>query len=646
MPRPKGSLNKKTIAKQKPPRKKGYNLRPKTEEERQAISERAKDRWARRKAALAAGEAVPEWKRTGPVTLIEKREAAKTDEDLMKEAEEIIRKMAYLVQYNLIRTYKPNRAEIRFHYAKNDQGGIPRNRMLQGSNKVGKTTAGVCEDIAHAFGYRPWLEQDDPNYKIDIKVPNNGLVLGETITNSVDKKLVPEIMKWLPAHCQAETRKNPQGVIIKIHLPFNSKGKKCGSTIYLGSYDQPADTQEGIDWAWVHYDEPPPHENYIAIERGKIASDARSWLTMTPLKAAWILDELVEKADTDSDINVVPGLIWDNLNGYYCETCGWYEDFGCVQEQGVERVIDLGSGINWKTKIIRCPDGHEAMFMGGVLTKAAINDYIKKLDPDEYEARILGKWKHLAGLVYGKWWKDEVHVVDDFAMDKCFRMGWTPYEAVDPHDNRDTCWLFAAMGPNDRLYIYDYLLVKGTVEEIVQKVKVKREMHGYATPQLVVLDKKHGQKHNMALAEGKSWQEELENKGIKRIELSDSKPGDVELGHKKVKEWLESKFSTLFNKEMPKMMFFKKGCGGPGGPIYQMKRYSYDDLGEKSEKNPNPKPKDLHKDWPDTVRYLVMKDPKYKDPERKRAANEALKKRYDDFVGVRRRAYGYEEARV
>jgi hypothetical protein len=319
---------------------------------------------------------------------------------------------------------------------------------------------------------------------------------------------------------------------------------------------------------------------------------------MTPLKEAWILDDLVDKADMDADVHVTIGEIWDNA-----EINGW------------------------------------------VLKQEAIDEFIKKLDPDEYEARILGKWKHLAGLVYGKWWRDEVHIIDDFNMERCFRSGWTPYEAVDPHDNRASCWLFGAMGTNDRLYIYDYLLVTGTVAEIAHKVRVKREMHGYANPHVVVLDKKHGQKHNMALAEGKSWQEELEKCGIKRIELSDSKPGDVELGHKMVKKWLEPTFSTLMNKEIPKVMFFRQGAGGEGGPIYQMKRYSYDDMGEKSEKNPNPRPKDLHKDWPDALRYMIMKEPRWLDPAKRKAANEALQRREAEFVGMRRRLYGYE-ARV
>lgn len=525
---------------------------------------------------------------------------AKWEEDKARQAREIKEEFAKLVgelvrrrEEEGIRYYKPNRAQALFHYAINKDGGICRTRVLQGSNKVGKTCGGIVEDIAHALGYRPWLQEDDPNYKINVSVPNNGLILGETIVTSVDKKLSPELLRWLPKRCMYETRKNPQGVIVKVKIPYGIKGEKCGSTIHLGSYDQPPDTQEGIDWGWVHYDEPPPHENYIAVERGKIAGDARSWLTMTPLKEPWILDQIIERAEFDSDVSVTIGEIWDNAESN-----------------------------------------------GGVLKQEAIDEFIKKLDPDEYEARILGKWKHLAGLVYSKWWKDDLHIIDDFDMSKCFRSGWTPYEAVDPHDNRATCWLFAAMGPNSRLYVYDYLLVTGTVAEIAQKVRVKRGVHGYVDPQFVVLDKKHGQKHNAALAEGLSWELSLQKSGIRKIILSDSSAGDVDFGHKKVKEYLEASFSTLHNKELPRLMFFKNGCSGQGGPIYQMKRYSYEDMGDAHEKNPRAKPKDLNKDFPDCVRYLCMKDPKYIDPERVKANKEALKRRYDEFVGVRRGIYG------
>ena len=528
-----------------------------------------------------------------------------------------------------IRYYVPNRAQAKFHYARNDRGEIARNRVLQGSNKVGKTFGGVYEDVASALGYRPWLEPSDPNYKVDIVIPNLGLIMGETLTTSVDKKLVPDLKKAIPVRCfgmrgwDGCTKKNPQGVVTKIIIPFGINGEKCGSEIHLGSYDQRSDIQEGLDWGWVHYDEPPPHDVYIAIERGKISGDSRSWMTMTPLKEAWILDDLVEKAEIDSDYQVVFGKIWENLNGWWCESCNW-----CANPEEVEGDV-------------KCPQcGQLIIRVFGALKKEAIDDFIKKCDSDEFDARILGQYKHLSGLIYRGYLNRDDHVVEDFDMGPCIKAGWTPYEAVDPHDNRPTCWLFGAISPDERMYEYTYLLTGGSVGDIVKAVKVQRVMFNYQEPRWVVLDKKHGQKENAALADGMSWQKSLEKEGIKNIILSQSSAGDVELGHKEVKNWLKKQFSPLRNKEIPRLMFFKKGCGGEGGPIYQMFRYSYGDLGDKAEKNPSAKPKDLYKDFPDTVRYMIMAGPRYIDPQKLKANKEALKRRMDEMIGVRRRMYG------
>lgn len=557
-----------------------------------------------------------------------------------------------------IRYYRPNRAQAPFHYSRNLKGEIPRNRLLQGSNKVGKTKSGSAEDVAHALGFRPWLGEDDPNRKINISVPNNGLILGETLTNSVDKKLVPDILMFIPTKCfgpkgvESCTKRNNQGVIVRINIPFMPDGqKRCGSQIYFGSYDQTSDIQEGIDWHWIHYDEPPDHENYIALERGKVAYDGRSWLTMTPLKEPWIHDTLIENSEKDDNITVVHGEIWDNFDGFKCDKCGWYGERDGIKGEGEPARITMslpnGGTWIWDTKEIECPGCHgKARDMQGFLKKDAIDDFIKKLDPDEYDARIKGNWKHLQGLVYGKLLDRNLHTIDDFNMANCIKAGWTTYEAVDPHDNRATCWMFFAVGPDNRQYGYDYLLASGSVSDIVRQVNMKRAMHGYKEPRWVVLDKKHGQKHNAALADGKSWQEELEKCGIKRLILSESSAGDVELGHKMVKEVLQLRFSSLQNKEIPGIMFFKKACGGDGGPIYQLWRYSYGDMGDKHDKNPNPKPKDLHKDFPDTIRYFVMAKPIYVDPQRIKANKKAMERRQQEFVNVRRNLYGYGDGRL
>src|SRR5262249_11151240 len=71
---------------------------------------------------------------------------------------------------------KMNSKQEEFVRIKNRHGRMPKTRLYEGGNQSGKTTIGIAEDLAHAFGYRPWLKPDDPDFKIKIKVPNVGMV--------------------------------------------------------------------------------------------------------------------------------------------------------------------------------------------------------------------------------------------------------------------------------------------------------------------------------------------------------------------------------------------------------------------------------------------------------------------------------------
>ena len=180
-----------------------------------------------------------------------------------------------------------NEPQSRFIRVKNGAGRTPRRRILECGNKVGKTHMGIAEDIAHMIGYRPWLYEDDPDYRINIKVPNVGLVAGETVMHSIAEKIVPTFRELVPDYCKPVFKAGPTGVPIKMTLALDTKGKKCGSECYFRSYDQRADTFEGIDMQWFHADEPPPQDVLQAIERGKVVTNAPSWYTMTPLKQAY-----------------------------------------------------------------------------------------------------------------------------------------------------------------------------------------------------------------------------------------------------------------------------------------------------------------------------------------------------------------------
>lgn len=158
------------------------------------------------------------------------------------------------------------------------------------------TWAGLAEDLAHMMGFRPWLKEDDPDFRIDIKVPNIGMIGCETYKHSVAEKIEPMLRFLTPSICQPVFKPGPTGVLNILTLPFDCFGKKCGSKVYLRSYDEQPSSFEGIDYDFLHWDEPPPLQIFQAAERGKVVTNAPSWFTMTPLKEAWIFEKLSNRA--------------------------------------------------------------------------------------------------------------------------------------------------------------------------------------------------------------------------------------------------------------------------------------------------------------------------------------------------------------
>ena len=86
----------------------------------------------------------------------------------------------------------------KFFRVKNARGSTPRTRLMELGNQGGKTTAGVAEDIAHAMGFRPWLAKNDPDYRIPIRVPNQGLVGCEVAGQVLTQNIEPKFMELIP----------------------------------------------------------------------------------------------------------------------------------------------------------------------------------------------------------------------------------------------------------------------------------------------------------------------------------------------------------------------------------------------------------------------------------------------------------------
>jgi hypothetical protein len=513
-----------------------------------------------------------------------------------------------------------NRIQEPFIRIKNAQHRTPRRRILASGEKCGKTRIGISEDLAHCFGFRPWLRKDDPDYKIRIKVPNHGLIGCETMAQSVEAKIRPELELLIPEHCGPVWKNDTTGALKSVTLRYDYLGRSCGSTMHIRSYNQPADSFRGIDPDWNHWDEPPPRDILIASERGKVVTNAASWFTMTPLKEAYIYDMFTVKAfnngGTDQEIAVFSGSMWENCQDW-CRKCGCY-----IGENDPENMADPHS----ERPVNNCPMCGLVM---GFIPRAGIEEYLKLFtDPDELAAHIEGKYAHLSGLVY-KEFDREKHVYRDFQIPK----NWMRIEAVDPHDARPTRWLFAAVSPEDitingksgnRIYVYSYLLASGNIEEIARKVKVKRAEHDYQEPAFVILDARYGARTTRTLDAESSWEEDLGKAGIERIRLSHSDPGDIALGHKRVKEYLAPHYSKVKDKSLPALMFAEEGCKGDRSPLNDIQNYQW--------KIGTDKPEEQYKDFCDCIRYIALEQPVYEPPSEKLdALAEFLSNRSDEY---------------
>lgn len=171
--------------------------------------------------------------------------------------------------------------------------------MFVGGNQSGKTTAGLCDDIADALGYEPWSGKKrhrDPPLNIVIGAPD--------YPNFVGNVIIPKLMQYLPKDAIEHIEKIQGKYINKILL-------KNGSVFSFMTYEQDPIKWEGSTNDIVHFDEPPPREHYIAALRGLIARRGRMKFTFTAIAQGWIKDELIDQADP-KDIFTTHVRIFDN----------------------------------------------------------------------------------------------------------------------------------------------------------------------------------------------------------------------------------------------------------------------------------------------------------------------------------------------
>ena len=235
-----------------------------------------------------------------------------------------------------------------------------------------------------------------------MQVPNKWRVVATDIQRGIGEIIGPKVDKLLPRkELAGEPKKYNSGEYKK--LVFQN-----GSTIEFMSYEMAVNTFEGWVGDGVYFDEPPPRDIYIACLRGLMRNRGIVIFALTPLDEPWLYDEIFLKARVD-DPAAPDVFVWDSsMNKYVSES---------------ER-----------------------------------QKFAEKLDADEKEARLHGKFRHLSGRIY-KEFDPSLHCIKSYDIPK----DWPRYCAMDYHPQKPCFAVWVAIDPRGRAIVYDELEIDSTI---------------------------------------------------------------------------------------------------------------------------------------------------------------------------------------
>lgn len=412
-------------------------------------------------------------------------------------------------------------------------------RGVFGGNRSGKTEMGTLEAWFHASGdYPDWYPLEGRFLN-----PTRGRIIVTDYKKGANEVFEPKLQKWFPPDRIIKIDRF-QGHIVKIHVRHKSGGI---STMDVMTHEQDSMAFEGWSGHWAWFDEPPPREQFIATMRGLIDYRGRAWLTLTPISEPWLFDEIVGKAG--------------------------------------DRV--------WFTTV----DIRDNPY----LNEQEILDFEATLMPDEIEARIHGKFIHLAGRVY-KIFDPKIHVIDELPLGW---KAWPRWFVLDPADRRKHHGIWATVDPLNNVYVYDEIAMAGTLDELCTQITTQEHMDGVNSESVIrILDPNKGQ--TPTTVTGLKLVEEF---GIRNLGFTVNVNDDIPLGHMAVAQKLYyDKLKPLSFDNKPKLYFLR---GKTNECVRQLLSYVWDDWrginkGTRSEKEV---PKDVNKDMPDCVRYLIVSNP-------------------------------------
>ena len=353
------------------------------------------------------------------------------------------------------------------------------------SNKIGKTCLGANTVISWALGFEPWspvdknypdaVEYQGKYYKpssLGKSPPVKIRIVGLDWKEHIGETIVPELKKWAPIGTYT-TRKNEQGVEHEWDW-FNKSEFK----IMCNSQDDMVFESFLCDAAWL--DEPLEKRKFTGISRGVFMVNGKVLFTMTPLSAAWVLDEIVLSGR--GDIGIIDKLDiranehtnndeFDKLGkmGISATQIEKYFDLLLYEDKEKGKYVqDKGKKAEEFIKRLIPVEKYEDIY------KLKMLRFIKDIDPKEVAPRIFGEFKALIGKVL-KEFDSGIHVIDKIEPDK-IPTDWLVTPMIDWHLNVPIAVSYWAVDEHDINYCisetWENMSGEETADDIIRKKKI------------------------------------------------------------------------------------------------------------------------------------------------------------------------------
>jgi len=218
------------------------------------------------------------------------------------------------------------------------------------------------------------------------------------------------------------------------------------------------------------------------------------------------------------------------------------------------------------------------------LSTGWVKDFGSRLTDDERRTRIYGEFSHLQGRVFKEFTR-QTHVYAT----QTWPEEWPVYMAIDPHPRKPHTAVWLGVTSDDILVVIDEIKVEGTVEDFAKAIKEKEKNGRYKIVSRRIDNS----------GSGTDWNRDS---FIAQLAKFDIRTSPMRKAEKDVASSLQRIKLLLKNKQLR----FLENCVNT---ISDMELYAWQDYRNPLAAGINEKPRKIHDDMIDPLRYIIVSNP-------------------------------------